>query len=90
MYYNVIQSNTVQSYDRREMSTAISVRLPDDIAIELGEIARETERSKSFLIQKAIEAYLEEMADLQVSLDRLHDTNDEVISLDDMKKNLGI
>lgn len=72
------------------MSTAISVRLPDDIAIELGEIARETERSKSFLIQKAIEAYLEEMADLQVSLDRLHDTNDEVISLDDMKKNLGI
>jgi RHH-type rel operon transcriptional repressor/antitoxin RelB len=72
------------------MSTAISVRLPDAIAFELGEIARETERSKSYLIQKAIEIYLEDMADLQVSLDRLHDTNDEVISLDDMKKNLGL
>ncbi len=72
------------------MSTAISVRLPDEIAIELGDVARETDRSKSYLIQKAIEAYLEDMADLQVSLDRLHDTNDEVISLDDMKKSLGL
>jgi RHH-type rel operon transcriptional repressor/antitoxin RelB len=80
----------MQYSDWSEMSTAISVRLPDEIAIELDEIARETDRSKSYLIQKAIEAYLEDMADLQVSLDRLHDTNDEVISLDDMKKNLGL
>jgi RHH-type rel operon transcriptional repressor/antitoxin RelB len=72
------------------MGTAISIRLPDELVIELGEIARETERSRSYLVQKAIEAYLEDMADLQISLDRLHDPADEVISLDDMKKNLGL
>jgi len=72
------------------MSTAISVRLPDEMATELEEIARETDRSKSYLIQKAIEAYLEDMADLQISLDRLHDTSDAVISADEMKKSLGL
>ena len=72
------------------MSTAISVRLPDEVAIELGEIARETDRSKSYLIQKAIEAYLDDMADLQISMDRLHDPKDDVLSLDDMKKSLGL
>lgn len=72
------------------MSTAVSVRLSDEIASELGEIARETDRSKSYLIQKAIEAYLEDLADLQVSLDRIQDPTDKVISLDEMKKSLGL
>ncbi len=64
------------------MSTAISVRIPDSLASELSSIAKETERSKSFHIQKALEAYLEGLADLQVAIDRLHDTSDPVISLD--------
>jgi predicted DNA-binding protein len=64
------------------MSIAISVRIPDKLASELSSIAKETERSKSFHIQKALEAYLEGLADLQVAIDRLHDTSDPVISLD--------
>jgi RHH-type rel operon transcriptional repressor/antitoxin RelB len=72
------------------MSTAISVRIPDELALKLSEIAEETERPKSFHIQKAIEAYLVELADLQVAYDRLHDTTDAIISLDDMRKDLGL
>ena len=72
------------------MSTAISVRIPDSLASELASIAKETERPKSFHIQKALEAYLEELADLQVAIDRLHDTSDPVISLDDMRKELEL
>jgi RHH-type rel operon transcriptional repressor/antitoxin RelB len=72
------------------MSTAISIRIPDELAAKLAEIAEETERPKSFHIQKAIEAYLSELADLQVALDRLHDTTDPVISLKDMRKDLGL
>ncbi len=72
------------------MSTAISVRLPELLAQELGEVAKETDRSKSYLIQKAIEAYLDDLADLQVSMDRLHDTTDAVISLEDMRADLGL
>ncbi|MBT3278355.1 MAG: ribbon-helix-helix protein, CopG family [Phycisphaerales bacterium] len=72
------------------MSTAISVRLPNGVAEELGRVAKETERSRSFVIQKAIEAYLENAADLQIALDRLRDTSDPVVSSDDMRASLGI
>ena len=51
------------------MSIAVSVRLPEKLAAELSEVARISERSKSFLIQKALEAYLDDQADsLEVSL----------------------
>ena len=72
------------------MSTALSVRIPDDLAEKLSEIAEETERPKSFHIQKAIESYLTELADLQVAYDRLHDTTDPVISIGGMRKELEL
>jgi RHH-type transcriptional regulator, rel operon repressor / antitoxin RelB len=72
------------------MNTAISVRLPKEIADQLDSIARETERPRSFIIQKALEAYIEDYADLQVALDRLHDKTDPVISGKSLRKSLGI
>jgi RHH-type rel operon transcriptional repressor/antitoxin RelB len=72
------------------MSIAISVRVPDELALKLSEIAKETERPKSFHIQKALEAYLTELADLQVAYDRLHDTTDPVISIGEMRKELEL
>ncbi len=72
------------------MSIAVSVRLPEKLAAELCEVARISERSKSFLIQKALEAYLDDQADLQISIDRLHDPTDPVISLDDMRSELDL
>jgi RHH-type rel operon transcriptional repressor/antitoxin RelB len=72
------------------MSTVISIRIPDELDAKLAEIAEETERPKSFHIQKAIESYLSELADLQVALDRLHDATDPVLSLLDMRKELGL
>jgi RHH-type transcriptional regulator, rel operon repressor / antitoxin RelB len=72
------------------MSKSLSVRIPDDLAIKLSEIAEETERPKSFHIQKALESYLTELADLQVAYDRLHDTSDPVISIEGMRKELEL
>ena len=72
------------------MSKAISVRLPDDLALKLSEIAKETERSKSFHVQKALEVYLDDLADLQVALDRLHDTSDPIVTSDEMRKELEL
>ncbi len=72
------------------MSTTISVRIPDNLAIKLSEISLETERPKSFHVQKALETYLNELADLQVAFDRLHDTSDPVVSLADMRKELEL
>ena len=72
------------------MSTAISVRIRDDLAAKLAEIAKETERPKSFHVQKAIEAYLAEQADLQIALDRLHDPSDPVVSIEKMRKDFEV
>ena len=72
------------------MSKAISIRMPDELAAKLTEIAQETERSKSFHVQKALEAYLAEVADLQVALDRMHDTSDPVVTVNEMRKALEL
>ncbi len=72
------------------MSIAVSVRIPDKLVNELDMVAKATERSRSFHIQKALESYLEDKADLQIALDRLHDTSDPIISLDEMKKELNV
>ena len=72
------------------MSTAISIRLPEDLAKQLDNIAQETERPRSFIIQKALESYLEDYADLQVALDRLHDKADPFISSKKMRESLGL
>ena len=64
------------------MSASISIRLPDKLASELDNISKETERSKSFHIQKAVEMYLSERADFQIAIDRLNDHTDPVVSLD--------
>ena len=63
------------------MSTAISVRLPEKLAMDIDEIALETERARSFHIQKAVEMNIKEYADLQIALDWLNDPADPVISL---------
>lgn len=72
------------------MSTAISVRLSDTVAKKLGRVAEETERSRSFVVQKAVETYLDDFADLQVALDRFRDKSDPVVSNKDMRKSLGL
>ncbi len=72
------------------MSTAISVRIRDDLALKLSEISKETERPKSFHVQKAIETYLSEIADLQIALDRLHDPSDPIVGLEKMSKNIDL
>ncbi len=72
------------------MGKTISIRVPDDLYKGLDMIARENERSKSFHVIKALEAYLKEQADMQIALDRLKDTNDKIISEDEMRKEFGI
>ena len=68
------------------MSTPMSVRISDPLAKEGDQVAKSTERSRSYHVQKALEFYLEEQADLQIALDRLRNVKDPVVSLKDMKK----
>ena len=72
------------------MNTALSVRLPEKLATALDKVSKETERPKSFHIQKALEMYFEERADLQIALDRLNDPTDPIITFDEMRDQIGL
>jgi predicted DNA-binding protein len=72
------------------MSTAISVRLPDELVKELVRIANVSEKTLSFIIQKASEIYVQEVADLQEAYDRLQDGDDPLISGKEMTHSLGL
>ena len=72
------------------MSQVISIRVDNETAEKLNEIAEETERAKAFHIQKAIETYIKEYADLQIALDRLHNFNDETITMKEMREMLEL
>lgn len=71
------------------MPVSVSIRLPDNTAKALDELAKATERSRTYLILKALDAYLAEYADYQVALDRLRDKDDLVISAAELRKRLG-
>jgi len=72
------------------MTNTIPVRISEELANELENFAIETERPKSFHIQKAIELYLQDRADLKIALDRLNDSSDTVITMEDMRKELEL
>ena len=72
------------------MSSAISLRLPAELAQVLEALAKSMDRPKAYLIRKAIEVYLAEYADYQLSLDRLHDKDDAILSPVELRKRLGL
>lgn len=72
------------------MNTSLSVRISEPLARELDKVAKSTERSRSFHIQQALKSYLKEQADLQIALDRLQDSTDPLVSMEDMKKSLDV
>ena len=72
------------------MTKRVSVRLPADLVRKMDGVAKETERLRSYIVQKALESYLEDHADLQIALDRLHDRTDPVVSGKELKRSLGL
>lgn len=62
------------------MRATVSIRLPNELTKHLDDIAKETERPRSFHIQKALEAYIEDFADLRIAINRLRNPKDVVIS----------
>ncbi len=78
-------------YDVREvpMSIRISVRLPVATAKALDAVASATDRPKSYVIRRALDAYLAAYADYQIALDRLRDKDDPVISASALRSSLA-
>ncbi len=72
------------------MGTSVCIRLPDETAMELDNIANTLDRTRTYLIRKAIDTYLREYADYMIAFDRLHDKDDEIISGKELRERLGV
>jgi RHH-type transcriptional regulator, rel operon repressor / antitoxin RelB len=62
------------------MREAVSVRLPEDVAKRLDELAKSLDRPKTYIVTKALREYLEEYDDYLIALHRLNDKDDRVVS----------
>lgn len=71
------------------MVKARSVRLSDKLLAALDRVAEAVDRPRSYLIRKAIEAYVDEYAEYQIALDRLRDKDDHIITGQELRKRLG-
>ncbi|MFY9590263.1 type II toxin-antitoxin system RelB family antitoxin [Rickettsia endosymbiont of Halotydeus destructor] len=69
--------------------TVITARIPEALDDVLSTIAKETERTKGYIIRKAIENYIEEKADLLLALSRI-EKGEETISLSEIKEKYGL
>lgn len=72
------------------MSSNISMRIPEELLSELDELASLLGRSRSSLISEAVGTYVTEYNDYLISLHRLLDKDDQIISGAELRKSLGI
>lgn len=73
--------------------SAISIRLPDDIAARLQNLAAKTGRSKTFYITKAILEHLDDLEDLYLAEQRLIDLRagrSRTFTLEEVERELGL
>ena len=68
----------------------VPVRLEGEIDRQLRHVAFELKRSKSYVIKEAIREYLEEMIDYEISVARMKDKNDPILTLAQFKKTLYV
>lgn len=72
---------------------SVSLRLPEDIASRLSNLAQLTGRSKTFYMIEAIREHLDDLEDLYVAEQRLIEIRagrSSTSTLDDVEKRLGL
>jgi len=67
----------------------ISIRLPEEMETRINNLAKSTQRSKSFFIREALNNYLEDIEDYYEALKRDSDPEQNLISLEELKQALG-
>ncbi len=70
------------------MSEAVSVRLPENMAKRLNKLAKTLERSKTYIVKKALQEYIEEYEDYLIALHRWSDKEDAIITQEELVSKL--
>lgn len=60
------------------------------MADSLKNLSETIDRSKAYIIKKALQAYLEDYSDYLIAQERLNDKNDKVVSCEEMRELLGL
>jgi RHH-type rel operon transcriptional repressor/antitoxin RelB len=68
----------------------LTVRVPKDVEERIEELAKLTHRSKSFYIREALNAYLEDIEDYYISLERLARKDAKRYTIEEAKEKLGL
>lgn len=74
------------------MKQAINIRLEKDILLKLDEYSNELDKTRTSLIEKAIEAYFDKLDEMIADkrIDNLKSGKTKVISLEEVFKQAGI
>ncbi len=72
------------------MSETVTMRLPDELSHDLNKLSNVLDRSKTYILKKALEEYLEEYKDYLIAMERWNDKNDEIIDGKDLRDALGL
>jgi len=68
----------------------ISIRLPKEMENHIENLAKSTQRPKSFFIKEALANYLEDMEDYYDVLKRKNDKDRNPISLEELKRAIDL
>jgi RHH-type rel operon transcriptional repressor/antitoxin RelB len=68
----------------------VNVRVPKEIEERLEELTRLTHRSKSFYVREALKAYIEDLEDYYISVERLADKSSKRYTLEEVEEKLGL
>lgn len=71
------------------MNKLLSIRLPQELEEKLEKISKIEERSKSYIIRKALEHYFEDLEDFTIANKRLNDPSAEYFTPEQATKYLG-
>jgi len=74
---------------RKQLTKTISARLPMKMIASIEEIAEARKRNTNEIVRDALEIYLETWADYQIAVERLKDTQDEILNEKEFLTELG-
>ena len=68
----------------------LSVRLDKETEAKLNNIAKVTQRPKSFFVKEALKNYLDDLIDFYEAEKRTQDKNRNLITIEELEKALGL
>lgn len=72
------------------MSEVFTFRLDKVLSTQIIDLAKTIDRSKTYIIKKALEEYLDDYQDYLIAMERWNDKNDEIIDGKDLRDSLGL